>query len=114
MTKNNKKTFIARLAHNINFLENVADSSSADPVWQEKYNCFTEIIPLSDCKYMLIEGMNFGNLITEEYYLFKIRYMDGLTKALRISFRRKLYSIKRIINIGEKNRFLNIIALEIL
>jgi hypothetical protein len=65
-------------------------------------------------KYMLIEGLNFGNLITEDYYLFKIRYMDGLTKALRISFRRKLYSIKRIINIGEKNRFLNIIALEIL
>ena len=111
---NNKKTFITRLTHNINFLENVADSSSADPVWQEKYNCFAEIIPLSDCKYMSIEGMNFGNLITEEYYLFKIRYMDGLTKALRISFRSKLYSIKRIINIGEKNRFLNIIALEIL
>ena len=113
MAKNNKKTFIARLAHNINFLENVAEAT-ADSVWQEKYNCFAEIIPLSDCKYMLIEGMNIGNLITEEYYLFKIRYMDGLTKALRISFRRKLYSIKRIINIGEKNRFLNIIALEIL
>lgn len=63
---------------------------------------------------MSLEGMNFGNLITEEYYLFKIRYMDGLSKALRISFRRKLYSIKRIINIGEKDRFLNIIGLEIL
>jgi SPP1 family predicted phage head-tail adaptor len=113
MTKK-KKTFITKLAHNINFLENVADSPSVDQVWQEKYNCFAEIIPLSDCKYMSLEGMNFGNLITEEYYLFKIRYMDGLTKALRISFRRKLYLIKRIINIGEKNRFLNIIALEIL
>ena len=113
MTKN-KKTFIAKLAHNINFLENVADSPSADPVWQEKYNCFAEIIPLSECKYMSLEGMNFGNLITEEYYLFKIRYMDGLSKALRISFLRQLYSIKRIINIGEKNRFLNIIGLKIL
>lgn len=51
MTKN-KKTFIAKLAHNINFLENVADFPSADPVWQEKYNCFAEIIPLSECKYM--------------------------------------------------------------
>lgn len=61
---NNKKTFITRLTHNINFLENVADSSSADPVWQEKYNCFSEIIPLSDCKYMSIEGMSFGNLTT--------------------------------------------------
>ena len=47
MTKN-KKTFIVKLAHNINFLENVTESA-ADPVWQEKYNCFAEIIPLSDC-----------------------------------------------------------------
>jgi SPP1 family predicted phage head-tail adaptor len=114
MSKNKKKTLIAKLVHNITFLENVAESVSEDQLWQEKYNCFAEIMPLSDYKYMSIEGLSFGNFITEEYYLFKIRYIDGLTKDLRISFRRKLYSIKRIINVGERDRILNIIAQEIL
>ncbi len=114
MSKNHRKTLIAKLVHNINFLENVSESATNDPVWQEKYNCFAEVLPLSDCKYMPIEGFSFGNFITEEYYLFKVRYMDGLNKNLRISFCRKLYSIKRIINIGQRNKILNIIAHEIL
>ena len=114
MPQNNKKILVSRLVHNIIFLENCAESVSEDQDWREKYNCFAEIAPLTDCQYMSIEGMSFGNLITEEYYLFKIRYMEGISKNFRISFRNKLYSIKRIINIKERDKILSIIAHEIL
>jgi SPP1 family predicted phage head-tail adaptor len=114
MIKTNKKNLISRLVHNITFLENLAESISEDPDWREKYNCFAEIFPLTDCKYISIEGMSFGNLITEEYYLFKIRYIKGISKNFRISFRDKLYSIKRIINLKEKDKIINIVAHEIL
>jgi len=114
MSKINKKILVSRLVHNITFLENLAESASEDQDWREKYNCFAEISPLTDCKYISIEGMSFGNLITEEYYLFKIRYIEGVSKNSRISFRNKLYAIKRIINIKERDKILNIIAHEIL
>lgn len=114
MSKNNRKTLLSRLTHHITFLENRAESEIADPAWEEKASCFAEILPLSECNYSSIEGLTFGNFITEEYYLFRVRYIEGLSKKLRISFGQKLYSIKRIINIREKNRMLNIIAHEIL
>ena len=114
MTKTYKKSLISRLIHNVKFLENITEAESEEPVWQEKFSCFAEIMPLSDCKYMQIEGLNFGNFITEEYYLFRIRHITGLNKNLRISFRGRLYSIKRIINVHERDRMLNIIAHEIL
>ena len=110
----NKKPLTARLAHEISFLENLTVSEIEEPKWEQKFNCYAEIIPLSDCQYMNIEGLNFGNFITEEYYLFKIRYMDKINKKMRVSFGKRIYSIKRIVNIREKNRILNIIAHEIL
>lgn len=114
MSKNNKKTLVSRLVHNVIFLENVVESASEDQLWEERYKCFAEVLPLSDCKYISIEGLSFGNFITEEYYLFKIRYIEGINKNLRISFRHKLYSIKRIINKRERDKMLSIIAHEIL
>lgn len=113
MSKSNRKILLSQLVHHVTFLENVTASEAEDPVWNEKVSCFAEILPLSECGYMSIEGLNFGNFITEEYYLFKIRYISGLNKALRISFGTKLYSIKRIINVRQKDRLLNIIAHEI-
>jgi SPP1 family predicted phage head-tail adaptor len=110
----NKRPLISRLAHNITFLENITESEIGEAVWQDKYNCFAEIIPLSECQYMNIEGLNFGNLITEEYYLFKIRYIEGLTKKMRISSRGRLYTIKRLVNLSGRDRMLNIIAHEII
>ena len=49
---NNKKTFITKLTHNINFLENVADSSAADLVRLEKYNCWVQNYTLVTVKYV--------------------------------------------------------------
>lgn len=109
----NRKALISRLTHYVTFLENTTQSRSADPVWEEKFKCFAEILPLNDCQYTVLEGLNFGNFITEEYYVFKIRYMRGVSKDLQISFNNKLYSIKRIINIRERNKILNIITQQI-
>jgi len=113
MKTNNKRSLTSRLAHKIIFLENVTESKIEDPVWQEKCQSFAEILPLSECNYMNLEGFNFGNFITEEYYLFRIRYLEGLNKNMRISYHTKLYSLKRIVNVQERNRMLNIIAHEI-
>lgn len=116
MSKHQKKQriLVSRLSHNITFLENLAESMDEEQCWKERSSCFAEISPLTDCRYIAIEGMSFGNLITEEYYIFKIRYMEGINKSMRIVFRSKIYSIKRIINMKEQDRMLNIIAHEIL
>jgi SPP1 family predicted phage head-tail adaptor len=74
---------------------------------------FAEVQPVCDNRFISLEGLSFGNVITEKYFLFKIRFMDGITQEMRISFKGRFFEIKRIINEDERNKMLSIIALEI-
>lgn len=102
-----------KFIHKISFLENAAKQAIDKADWKEKLNSFAEVKPVCDNKFISLEGISFGNVIAEEYFLFNIRFVPGIHSNMRIKFREKIFEIKRIINEQERNRVLSIIALEI-
>ncbi|HJD62444.1 MAG TPA: head-tail adaptor protein [Rickettsia endosymbiont of Degeeriella rufa] len=46
--------------------------------------------------------MSFGHVITEGYFLFKIRFIKNITTKMRIIFKEREFEIKRVINVEEK------------
>lgn len=101
------------LNHKISILENSNFNEISDDDWQEKYTTFAQIKPLYDKKVGSIENFSFGHLITEEYFLFKTRGSLEINNKMRIKFKNRLFDIKRVIDIDQNERFLQIIALEI-
>jgi SPP1 family predicted phage head-tail adaptor len=108
-----KKIESSRLIHKVTFLENVANFETEELVWREKIHTFAEIKAVCDNKFLEMEGVSFGHLITEGYFTFTVRYIRGITADMRILFHGRNFDIKRIIDIEEKARVLSIIALEI-
>jgi len=107
------KNITSKLVHKIVFLENRAANAIDDPVWQEVCASFAEVKPICDNRFVSLEGVEFGNLITEEYFLFRTRFIKNLNKGMRILFHGRNFEIKRIIDQDEKGRMLNIVALEV-
>lgn len=108
-----KKSIIKNLQYQIKFIENSTKTEIDKEVWLEKFILYAEISPLCDNRFEAIKGLNFGHIMTEEFFLFKMRYIKGITSKMRISFKARQFEIKRIINVAERNKFLNIIGLEI-
>jgi SPP1 family predicted phage head-tail adaptor len=102
-----------KLIHEISILANMAISELDDEDWQEKTKTFAEIKPLYDNKFGSLENFSFGHIVTENFFMFKIRYLPDLNTKLRIRFDERIFEIKRIINLNEKNIFLQIIGLEL-
>lgn len=108
-----RQSIISKFAHKISLLVNVSDSELDEAKWEEFAVCFAEVQPVCDNKFIFLEGMPFGDVITEAYFYFKTRYIKGITKNMRILFHGRNFEIKRIIDIQEKGRMLSIIALEV-
>ncbi len=102
-----------KLNHQIKFLENRVNSEIEEENWLEIITTFAEITALSDTIFKAIENFNFGHVMTESYYIFRIRYDQKVNNNMRILYNDKNFEIKRIINIDEKNVAMQIIALEI-
>lgn len=111
--KRKSKIMAFSLQHQISFLKNINNSPFEPERWQEKLKTFAEIIPISESSYTMLENLNFGHVITEGYYLFKIRFIKDIDTNLRISFKNKNFEVKRVINLKEQDRVLQIIAMEI-
>ncbi len=111
--KKTRKSLTLNLRHLITILEN----KTVNPVdledWQEKFLVFAEIIPVSENNFSTLEGLNFGHMITEAYFIFKIRFTEGINIKQKILFKNRNFDIKRIINDGELNRTMTVIALEV-
>lgn len=101
------------LKHRVIIIENVNREELGGEAWQEKYTTFAEIKPLYDNKVSSVENFSFGHVVTEGYFMFKIRALAGITSKMRIRFHDRLFEIKRIINVDERGRMLKIIALEV-
>lgn len=108
-----QKTAIRNFRHQIKFLENITLEPMEEDRWIEKLTVYAEIIPLCDNKFLALENISFGHVITGGYFLFKIRFIKNITTNMRIIFKEREFEIKRVINVEEKGKFLNIIALEI-
>lgn len=101
-----------KLLHEIVFME-LNSAVFEEEKWEIKFRGFAEILPICDAKFETIEDFNFGHVMTEAYFLFKMRFCVEINNKMRIVFKKRKFEVKRIINIDEQNRYLNIIALEI-
>jgi SPP1 family predicted phage head-tail adaptor len=108
-----KESTVSKFPHKISILINKSENELFKSKWEEFCVCFAEIKPVSDNKFISLEGVSFGNVITEEYFYFRTRFVKGITKEMRISFQGRDFEIKRIIDDNEKGRMLSIIALEV-
>jgi SPP1 family predicted phage head-tail adaptor len=107
-----KRTMVAKLVHKITFWGNVKDPTH-DQTWREITSSFAEIKPLCDNRFLSLEGMAFGNIITEKYFVFTLRFIKNIDPKMRIKFDNRIFEIKRIIDQDERGRVLTIITLEI-
>ncbi|WP_341764540.1 phage head closure protein [Candidatus Tisiphia endosymbiont of Beris chalybata] len=108
-----KKSIARNFQHQVKFLENFATNELEHERWQEKFAVYAEIKPICENRFIAIEHLSFGHVMTEGYYSFKIRFIKNITTNMRILFKERYFEIKRIINILEQDKFLNIIGLEI-
>jgi SPP1 family predicted phage head-tail adaptor len=106
-------TTAKKMIHRIILLENKSKTQIEKEDWNEMFYTFAEIKPASENKFQSLEGISFGHVITEELFLFNIRFDKRLHAKMRIKFQDRIFEIKRIINFMEKNIILQIIALEI-
>ncbi|HJD61873.1 MAG TPA: head-tail adaptor protein [Rickettsia endosymbiont of Columbicola hoogstraali] len=97
-----QKTVIRNFRHQIKFLENITLEPIEEDRWIEKLTVYAEIIPLCDNKFLALENISFGHVITEGYFLFKIRFIKNITTKMRIIFKEREFEIKRVINVEEK------------
>lgn len=104
---------IAQMVHKIIFLKNVTNSEIDEPKWEQVIETYAQVKPVCDNRFILLEGMQFGNVITEEYFLFATRFIKEINKNMRISFHEQIFEIKRIIDEDSKGRMLVIVALKI-
>ncbi|MDC0865194.1 head-tail adaptor protein [Rickettsiaceae bacterium] len=74
---------------------------------------FAEIHPVCDNRFIALEGISFGNVITEEYFFFRMRFIRGINREMRIKFHDRIFEIKRIVDEHEREKILSIVALEI-
>ncbi len=101
------------LKHKISIWANVSNNDMEQDDWQRQYTTFAAILPLFDNKIGMIENFSFGNIVTEGYFLFKVRCCYNITNKMRIKFKDRIFQIKRIIDVTESGKWLKIIALEI-
>jgi SPP1 family predicted phage head-tail adaptor len=104
---------ISQMVHKIIFLKNITNSEIDTPKWQQVIETFAQVKLVCDNRFIFLEGIQFGNVITEEYFLFTIRFIKGIDNTMRISFHNQIFEIKRIIDPDAKGRMLNIVALKI-
>ena len=108
-----KSSLFTQLKHRITFLEHVNPGELGLEAWQEKLPTFTEIKPLYDSKVGSIERFSFGHIVTEGYFMFRTRAIEGIISKMRIGFKNRIFEIKRILDVGFDNKILKIIALEV-
>jgi SPP1 family predicted phage head-tail adaptor len=109
-----KRLAVARMfEHRISFIVNTSSHEMEPENWKIEFTTYAEINAVSENRFAFIEKVNFGNVISESLFLFKIRFISGINTKMRILFNERQFEIKRIVNINEVNKLIKIVALEI-
>lgn len=101
-----------RLKHKITLLQNITGNELQED-WQIIKEIYANIKPLCDTRLVTLENVEFGSIVSAEYYVFYVRYSQDINLNIRLSFGQNTFEIKRIINHNFANKFLSIIALQI-
>ncbi len=113
MSKKTSKSLVGKLKHKIELIANYSESDHEEENWVKIEDAYAEILALSETSIKEFDGLNFGHVMFEEYYLLTTRYTPHINYKMRIRFGRRIFIIKRIINPYEINQLLKIIVLEI-
>lgn len=101
-----------RLKHKITLLQNIT-GNELEENWQTSREIYANVTPLCNTRLVTLENVEFGSIVSAEYYVFYVRYLIDININMRLSFRQNIFEIKRIINHNFSNQFLSIIALQI-
>lgn len=107
-----RNNFITRLRHHVEFLEQSSASALEDEQWQCRLACAVEIVPICGMKPHIVEDFGFGHLVTEKLFVIHARFHPEIHDKMRIYYERRVFTIKRVINVNERSRYLYIIAQE--
>lgn len=95
--------------------EIVIEQEKFDNLGEQKYfehsRLRAEVTPLYELK--IGEVFSSMQWMDNNFYRFRIRFVENLQNNMRISYKNKFFLIKRIINQGELNKTLLILAQEI-
>jgi SPP1 family predicted phage head-tail adaptor len=97
---------VSELRHNIEIQEKTTTTDEAggfSEVWTAKYSLRAAIWPVSAKEFR--ENMR---LQTDCTHNIRIRYRSGITTKMRILFGSRIFDIKGILNIEERNNWLDI------
>ncbi len=103
----------SRLLHKITFLENLSQNDIVGDRWSEVLEAYAEIKAISSLSVSEISGLNFGQVINQEYFLFYTRLNPKIVKTMRILFQNSLYEIKRVTDEHSRTGMTNIVALKV-
>jgi len=103
------KSLAAELKHPVQILE----YDTRFNTWLARVKTFASIKQLSPKTLKFFEKINFGNMVEASYILFTVRFTPEINKNMRVFFKQRYFLIKKIINVEEQDRVLEIIAVEI-
>lgn len=81
-------------------------------LWVDVAKVWAEVQALNYNKLSVGEHFQFGQLLSLSAYQITIRYRKNMATNMRIIYDGRVFNIRRIINIEEKNRLLRLIAEE--
>ncbi|KAF8818804.1 phage head closure protein [Rickettsia endosymbiont of Cardiosporidium cionae] len=109
-----KSSIAATLSQKITFLIDKNKDDFGQEKWQEYFYCFAHMDALCNNSYYALNNLKFGYILTKDLFLFRLRYNKNINRNLRISFESRIFSIKRVINIGSRSKLMSIIAIELM
>ena len=100
------------LKHEIDIFANGSNENDKQN-WQKQYTTFASLEQINEKSVHNSENSNFGHIIIASYFIFTIRYLQNIKIGMHIVFAEELFSIEKIINENQDNRFLKLIAKQI-
>lgn len=94
----------------ISFLIKKQTAAFEEDEWEEKFIAFASVKAIYENNLSELEGVNFGNIIMREIYLITTRYRPDILLPMRFKIKSQMFEIKKIINIQEEDKILNIVA----
>ena len=115
MAKIKNDDIASRLKKRITLQTPIAISDGAGGMqqeWQDYKTVYAEVNAIFDRRTSGTEVFASMQLMSVNYYMFAVRYASGVTKKMRIIYNKRIFNIKRVVNFGERNVILQIIAEE--
>ena len=102
---------IGNMRHRVTIEQKTIDNSGIDPIetWTKFATVWAAIEPLKGTEKWIDGAKLISNDVTGRI---KIRYLPGVTPAMRVKYGTRIYEILAVINISERNEEINLMVRE--